>query len=53
MCGLPRLKEGNVQEELSGKSYKMLMSTYDEVTISDMRDEGRGLGIPSSAEESA
>ena len=39
-----------VQEELAGKSYEMLKNTYDEVTISDMRDEGRGLGIPSSAE---
>ena len=39
-----------VQEELAGKSYKMLKDTYDEVTISDMRDEGRGLGIPSLAE---
>ena len=42
-----------VQEELAGKSYEMLKNTYDEVTISDMRDEGKGLGIPSSAEESA
>ena len=39
-----------VQEELAGKSYEMLKNTYDEVTSSDMRDEGRGLGIPSSAE---
>ena len=42
-----------VQEELAGKSYEMLKNTYDEVTISDMRDEGKGLGIPSLAEESA
>ena len=42
-----------VQEELAGKSYEMLKNTYDEVTISDMRDEGKGLGIPSSAKGSA
>ena len=42
-----------VQEEIAGKSYEMLKNTYDEVTISDMRDEGRGLGIPGSAEGSA
>ena len=35
-----------VQEGLSGKSYKMLTGTYDEVTVSDMRDEGRAIGIP-------
>lgn len=40
-----------VQEEFAGKTYQMLKSTYDEVTVSDMRDEGEGLGIPGAAEK--
>lgn len=38
-----------VQEEFSGKSFAMLTSTYDEVTVDDMRSEGEAIGIPRMA----
>ena len=38
-----------VQEELSGKTYEMLTSIYDEITVNDMRSEGEAIGIPGIA----
>ncbi len=35
-----------LQETISGKTFEMLTKTYDEVTVSDMRDQGDAIGIP-------
>ena len=35
-----------LQETISGKTFGMLTSTYDEVTVSDMREQGDAIGIP-------
>ena len=40
--GLP----AKVQEQIAGKSFKMITSAYDEVTVADIRDHGEGIGIP-------
>ena len=35
-----------IQEQIAGKSFKMIKSTYDEVTVADIRDHGEVIGIP-------
>ena len=33
------------QEAFAGKSFEMIRSTYDDISVDDLRDEGAGLGV--------